>query len=157
MRLRVSAVAVVAGVALAGLLTGCSGGDSPQQSASLAVTGATVVRQENGDAYVTMTVTSSSEDRITSAAVDGTIADAVFLTAPTQLAGPTPTPGPAPVLEPGEPVDVVDLPADEAVQFGPGANGMWLRSAKELTADQTVTVTLTLADSGEVPVQASVR
>jgi copper(I)-binding protein len=158
---RHAAFAVV--MATMAAISGCTGSSNsvddsePTPPASVSITGATVVTQTGGDPYVSMMITTSSDDRLTAVEVDPeAVAGSVVLAE----SGAEPTPNaagePAP-FTPGRTVDGIDLSAGEATAFGPGSYGIWLSEQKDLAADSTVTITLTLQDAGELTVEAPVR
>lgn len=141
------------------VLTGCTGmSDTSQQEAgqaTVSITGAYVVLQPPGDPFITMNVTTSSDDRLTSAKVDpATVASGVVLTDPSVTASTDPKPGP---FTPGTTIDAVALVGGKVTSFGPGGYGMWLSKPKKLKKNSTVSITLTLENSGELVVQAPVR
>lgn len=125
---------------------------------SVAIKGASVIAQPGDNpAYVTMTLTTTGTDQLTSAAVDpDKVAKAVILTAPTTVAPPKPGEDMAP-LNPSEPIDSIPLSSAQAITFGPGSYGMWLSSPKKLKTGSTIMITLSMEKAGEIQVQAPVH
>lgn len=140
-----------------GALAACSSQeDAPAPPASISITGASVVTQEGGDPFVTMDLTVSAPDQLTAVEVGADIAESVQLTDPgPESIAPTDE-DPAPIVA-GVPIDAVALSAGDPTTFGPGSYGMWLIGPKELEAESTITITLTLQDAGPVVVEAPVR
>lgn len=141
------------------LLTGCTGTtkDSGQEAgqATVSITGASVVLQPKGDPFITMNLTTSANDRLTAAEVDPeTVASGIVLTEPAPAPSAEAEPGP---FVPGTTIDAVGLEGGKETSFGPGGYGMWLSKPKKLKEGSTVTITLTLEDSGKLTVQAPVR
>ncbi len=142
-------------------LTACSNqGPTPDTAnmPTVAISGASVIMQENDNSpYVTMTLTTSSTDRLKSAAVDpDKVAQKVILTAPTAVTPPKPGEKAKP-LSPSEPIDSIPLTGAQATTFGPGSYGMWLSNPKKLKTGLTVTITLNMEKAGEVRVQAPIH
>jgi copper(I)-binding protein len=142
-------------------LTACSNhGPSPDSAdiPTVAISGASVVAQNRDNSpYVTMTLTTSSSDRLKSAAVDpDKVAQKVILTAPTAVTPPKPGENVEP-LSPSEPIDSIPLTGAQATTFGPGSYGMWLSNPKKLKTGLTVTITLNMEKAGEISVQAPVH
>jgi copper(I)-binding protein len=161
MRRPAGIAAVVSMLAVLTQLTACSSQvPVPDRTdvPSVAINGASVVAQTGDNpAYVTMTLTTSGTDQLTSAAVDpDKVAKAVILTAPTTVAPPKPGVDMAP-LSPSEPIDSIPLTSAQATTFGPGSYGMWLVNPKKLKTGSTITITLNIEKAGEIQVQAPVH
>jgi hypothetical protein len=161
MRRHAGIAAALSVLAVVTPLTACSNqGPSPDSAdmPAVAILGASVVKQtRDNPPYVTMTLTTSSNDRLKSAAVDpDKVAKAVVLTAPTALTPPKPGEDIDP-LTPTEPIDSIPLTGGQATTFGPGSYGMWLSDPRKLKTGSSVTITLNMEKAGEVRVQAPVH
>lgn len=119
-----------------------------------------------GAAY--MTITSPVDDRLVAASVDATVAGKVELhetkmvedgsmTEGTGMAGmPTDTGMDAPAME-MVPVEAIELPAGTAVALAPGGlHIMLLDLVTPLELGQTITITLTFEQAGEIAVPVTV-
>ncbi len=177
-RLVVGATCVALLLAAAGCGSdGSSDGDAGTDVDELTIADArartTPAQATTGVVYID--ITSPVADALVSATVESTIAGAVELHETMSMDGdagghqhggqsddeshdePAVTMGPEQPMT-MEPVDQIELPADETVSLEPGGlHAMLIDLAGPLTAGQTFTITLTFAEAGEREVTVEVR